>query len=82
MLIKTLEDFEEYEPYCSICWIDLNDVRELHFEGHCHGEGFHLCIDCRKKLAQMLFKSIYTPSKIVSIYVKDRYQKEQIEGKN
>lgn len=53
MYINFLNDIEENEAYCDVCHDDLNDIRELQFEGHVHGE-FLLCIDCRKMLVDIL----------------------------
>lgn len=58
MYIKNLEDFKEYEPYCDVCWSEFNDIQELHLEGHCQGEGLRLCVNCRKKLNELITSTI------------------------
>lgn len=56
MFIKKLDDFEEYEPYCEMCWKEeiKDDVRELYFGGRIRGESYRLCVSCRKKLIDIL----------------------------
>ncbi|EJW19964.1 hypothetical protein M5X00_23015 [Paenibacillus alvei] len=66
MYIKSLEDFEEYEPYCSVCHKDLNDVWELVLEGHCRGE-IWFCIDCRRGLLQLLQQSTLVNQGVIHV---------------
>lgn len=58
MIVASLDHFTEYEPYCDVCWKEFNDVRELKFSGHAELCDFHLCSDCRKKLAEALKASL------------------------
>lgn len=62
MSINSLEDFEEYEPCCDTCHSYFNDIQELHINEKRFGEGIHLCIDCRKKLINILEESVTTPT--------------------